>query len=196
MTYVGKIHIKIDGVDYLAKITDEGVAVLPSGEEKKLTDEQFAIVKEKLEEAKQALAKTEPLTMPPKEEKTNEVEPASEPQKSEPPAEPVAAPVSEEQPAQTEPEKESKSAEQKIPVSEIKSKHEVEMYKKQKNKGKTSTVLAIIFAILFVAETAALGVGYAMGYVGVSLPSISTSSSGGYIETENGEVTSIQPAQG
>lgn len=196
MTYIGKIHVKIDEVDYLAKITDDGIAVLPSGEEKKLTEEQFTIVKEKLEEAKQALAKTEPLTMPPKEVKTDEVEPASELQKPESPAEPVPAPTNEEQPAQTEPEKEPEPAEQKIPVSEIKSKHEAEMYKKQKNKGKASTVLAIIFAILFVAETAALGVGYAMGYVGVSLPGISTSSSGGYIETENGEVTSIQPAQG
>lgn len=195
MTYIGKIHVKIDEVDYLAKITDGGVAVLPSGEEKKLTNEQFAIVKEKIEEAKQALAKTDPLTMPPKEDKVTEVEQVSEPQKSEQSAESEPASVSEELAAQAEPAKEEKKAEKKIPVSEIKVKHEAEIYKKRKNKGKTSTVVAIVFAILFIAETAAVGVGYAMGYVDVDIPGISASSNGGYIETENGEVTSIQSAQ-
>ena len=185
MAYIGKIHVKIDNVDYLAKITDDGMAVLPNGDEKKLTDEQSATVKEKLEEVKQALASTEPLTMPPKDEEKESptVEAAEEkepeaPVESEKPAEPAAQP------------------EHKMLASEIPGKYEAENFKKQKKeKGKASTVVAIIFAILFVAETAAVGVGYAMGYVDVNIPGITSSANGGYIETSGGEVTNIQPAQ-
>lgn len=185
MAYIGKIHVKIDGTDYLAKITDDGIAVLPNGNEKKLTDEQFATVKEKLEEAKQTLAGTEPLTMPPKDEKkesptTEAAEDAAPdvPIEPEKPTEPVSQP------------------EQKMLASEISGKYEAENFKKQKKeKGKASTVVAIIFAILFIAETAAVGVGYAMGYVDVNIPGITSSANGGYIETNGGEVTNIQPAQ-
>lgn len=185
MAYIGKIHIKIDDTDYLAKITDDGIAVLPNGDEKKLTDEQFATVKEKLEEAKQALASTDPLTMPPKDE-TKESPDAEAAEENEP-----ATPVEPDKPAEP-----VVQPEHKMLVSEISGKYEAENYKKQKKeKGKASTVVAIIFAILFIAETAAVGVGYAMGYVDVNIPGITSSANGGYIETSGSEVTNIQPAQ-
>ena len=165
MAYIGKIHIMINGEDQIAKITEDGMAILPSGEEVKLSEEQFALVKEKIEEAKKVLAKTEPMTAPPQED----------------------APQQE---APTEEKKDGRA-------TDIVGKHEAENFKKDKKKtngGKAAKVLAVIFALLFVAETAAVGVGYKMGYIEVNIPGITDNVEGGYIETNNGEITNIQPS--
>lgn len=184
--YLGKIRVKIDGVEYPAKITEDGIAVLPSGEEKKLTDEQFAIVKEKLEEAKKAMAETAPLTMPPEEKAEPAKEKAAE-------ATPVEAAEPEVVQAGNKPEEQAEAHQEKISASQLQGKMEAENnYRAQKPKKGKSFAVAIILAILLIAETAAVGVGYALGYVSVSIPG-STVAASGYIETSDGAVSSITP---
>lgn len=175
MAYIGKIHIMINGEDQIAKITEGGMAILPSGEEIKLSEKQFALVKEKIEEAKKVLAETEPMTAPPQEDAPQQETPAEE-KKDEPAAE---------------------AEEQKVRATDIVGKHEAENFKKDKKKkkgGKAAKVWAVIFALLFIAETAAVGVGYEMGYIEVNIPGITDNVEGGYIETDNGEITNIQPS--
>lgn len=183
MGYIGKIHVKVNDTDYLAKITDEGVAFLPNGEEKKLTAEQFAVVKEKLEEAMDELASTKSLTMPPEKETAEANIEEMERDKS-------SDSVVVDEVAET-----GKTAEHKTLASEITGRYEENYKRQKKEKGNRSTVLAIVFAVLFILETTLAGVGYAMGYVSINIPGITSSNADDHIETTDDAVTNIQPIQ-
>lgn len=92
---------------------------------------------------------------------------AAEPETTAPAA--VEAPVAEEAPAAENKEAATTEAApagetEKIPVSEVGKK---KADKPAKKKKPASFFVAIIFVILFIAETAAFGVGMAMGYVQV-----------------------------
>ena len=187
---IAKITVRLNGENIPATVTDKGTVILPSGEEKPLTEKQFQMIQEELkkdseateaetvkedashEETTEKAEDKEPETAVAEAEKEDSVQeeaaPAQEAENasetSEENAEPDAAPV-EETPAE-----EPKEGAEKVPVTDIGKKKE----KPAKKKKPASFFIAIVFVILFIAETVALGAGMVMGYVQVEGVNIAT----------------------
>lgn len=155
MTLIGKIRVRIDGQEYPAVVTGDGTAVLPSGEEKKLTEEQFAEIKEKLEQMKAAMAESKSLTEPSEEKPEEKKDPPAEPETKKEP-EPAPAPAAKEEPKPAaEPEKDPAGGEEA---------------KKAEKKPKYF-VVAVVLGVLLILESAAVGVGFGIGYLSLNAPS-------------------------
>lgn len=187
---IAKITVRLNGENIPATVTDKGTVILPSGEEKPLTEKQFQMIQEELkkdsekteaetvkedashEETTEKTEDKEPETAVAEAEKEEPVQeetaPAQEAENasdtSEEKAEPDAAPV------ETTPAEELKEDAEKIPVTDLGKKKE----KPAKKKKPASFFIAIVFVILFIAETVALGAGMVMGYVQVEGVNIAT----------------------
>lgn len=181
---IAKITVRLNGENIPAIVTDKGTVILPSGEEKPLTEKQFQMIQEELkkdseateaetvkedtshEETTEKAEDKEPETAVAEAEKEDSVQeeaaPAQEAENasdtSEEKAEPDAATPVEETPAE-----EPKEDAEKIPVTDLGKKKE----KPAKKKKPASFFIAIVFVVLFIAETVALGAGMVMGYVQV-----------------------------
>lgn len=187
---IAKITVRLNGENIPATVTDKGTVILPSGEEKPLTEKQFQMIQEELkkdseeteaetvkedashEEATEKAEDKESETAVAEAEKEEPVQeeaaPAQETENasdtSEEKAEPDAAPV------ETTPAEEPKEDAEKIPVTDLGKKKE----KPAKKKKPASFFIAIVFVILFITETVALGAGMVMGYVQVEGVNIAT----------------------
>lgn len=188
---IAKITVRLNGENIPATVTDKGTVILPSGEEKPLTEKQFQMIQEELkkdseateaetvkedashEETTEKAEDKEPETAVAEAEKEDSVQeetaPAQEAENasdtSEEKAEPDAATPVEETPAE-----EPKEDAEKIPVTDLGKKKE----KPAKKKKPASFFIAIVFVVLFIAETVALGAGMVMGYVQVEGVNIAT----------------------
>lgn len=64
MKIISEIKIKVNGELCMAKVSDEGYAILPDGTQKKLSEQQFAIILEKIEKMTPTNEEARPLTLP------------------------------------------------------------------------------------------------------------------------------------